>query len=315
MIMKSHLWQNILQLAQLAKSQRASLPLAAGVSLKTQSAFLQSESSQPIPDDTLLIGIFQDPPSSTPYRCRLETGGWITFLDGWDAPAELKKKLCLYVPLALSPFLAHRQKKALAIAHFAQTLDGKIATNSGASKWIGNEANLLHAHRMRALCDAILVGTNTVRQDQPKLTVRKVAGTNPLRVVLGKSRVDYSSLLESSPDPILLLGAEHCPDHPQLRSLQSDPLDCPWSGSTILEMLYQEGISSVLIEGGPKTTSSFLNDRALHLIQLHLAPMIFGSGRNCVELPEILEVQDGLSFQYHFFSSIGNGQMFTGYLA
>lgn len=314
MIMESHLWQNILQLAQLSTQYATDAPGCGGISIKGAGAFYGLKQVPKEIHQFLLIGIFQDPPKGAALRCRLEPGGWIHFLHNKDEEPELQKLLSLYLPLALSPILAHRRKKALAVAHFAQTLDGKIATNTGASKWIGNEANLEHAHRMRALCDAILVGTNTVRKDRPQLTVRRVTGKNPTRVVLGKSLVDYSSLLESSPEQILLIGANKCPDHPQLLRLKTPESKGHLEGSTILKVLFQHGISSVLVEGGPQTTSNLLKDGALHLIQLHFSPMIFGSGKNCLNLPEIFEVNEGLGFQHHFFSPIGNGQMFTGYL-
>ena len=76
------------------------------------------------------------------------------------------------------------------VAHMAQSLDGRIALPCGSSQWITGPADLEHTHRLRALCDAVLVGANTVVADDPQLTVRRVPGPNPLRVVLDpRSRV------------------------------------------------------------------------------------------------------------------------------
>jgi len=74
--------------------------------------------------------------------------------------------------------------RGLAVAHIGQSLDGRIATENGESRWITGEADLLHCHRMRAIADAVLVGARTVRADDPQLTVRRCAGDNPLRVVI-----------------------------------------------------------------------------------------------------------------------------------
>ncbi|MEO0604067.1 MAG: RibD family protein, partial [Myxococcota bacterium] len=70
------------------------------------------------------------------------------------------------------------------VAHLAQSLDGCIALPAGESQWISGHEDLVHTHRLRALCDAVLVGARTVVHDDPQLTVRHVEGPHPLRVVL-----------------------------------------------------------------------------------------------------------------------------------
>src|SRR6201998_3531932 len=83
-----------------------------------------------------------------------------------------------YLPYCFS------RPQGLAVAHIGQSLDGRIATENGESRWITGEADLLHCPRMRAIADAGLVGARTVRADNPQLTVRRCAGDNPLRVVI-----------------------------------------------------------------------------------------------------------------------------------
>ena len=92
-----------------------------------------------------------------------------------------------YIPFVLNYFKAIKSEKSYVVSHFAQSLDGKIATSTGHSKWIGNQENLVHAHRMRALCDGILVGANTYLRDNPRLTVRNVEGDDPVKIILGNS--------------------------------------------------------------------------------------------------------------------------------
>jgi len=99
-----------------------------------------------------------------------------------------------YLPFCFNYFKAIQNHKTYVISHFAQSLDGKIATNSGHSKWIGNEQNLIHAHRMRALCNGILIGANTLKKDKPMLTVRHVEGDDPVKIVLCNSCQDFIEL-------------------------------------------------------------------------------------------------------------------------
>jgi diaminohydroxyphosphoribosylaminopyrimidine deaminase/5-amino-6-(5-phosphoribosylamino)uracil reductase len=93
---------------------------------------------------------------------------------GWRAstslPDDVAVQLDLYLPYCFS------RPPGLAVAHIGQSLDGRIATENGESRWITGEADLLHCHRMRAIADAVLVGAHTVRADDPQLTVRRCAG-------------------------------------------------------------------------------------------------------------------------------------------
>ena len=93
--------------------------------------------------------------------------------------------LRIYVPVCAARYFS--PERSFVIAHMAQSLDGKVATENDNSKWIGNEANLVHAHRLRALVDGVLVGGATARQDLPSLSVRHVNGSNPARIVLSNS--------------------------------------------------------------------------------------------------------------------------------
>jgi len=217
-----------------------------------------------------------------------------------------------YLPYCFLPIYARKSKRAISIAHFAQSLDGRIATNSGDSRWIGCDENLIHAHRMRALCNGILVGSNTVAADQPKLTVRRVEGKNPIRVVLGSSKQDYTSLFESCDEPVLLLSSAEIKTNGRVHTFRLESNNGKIKSSKILELLYRQGIYSVYIEGGAITTSNFINDRAVDILQLHFSPLLFGSGKNGVVLPEISEVRKAVQFDDFHFQPIGNSMMFVG---
>ena len=219
-----------------------------------------------------------------------------------------------YLPYCFYSLQARKHKRAITIAHFAQTLDGKIATETGHSKWIGNEENLKHAHRMRALCDAILIGRSTLNHDQPKLNVRHVSGKNPARVVLSGKDADFSCLLEACDAPILVISSKDQPAKESIRHLQLPAANGRLHSDQILTCLYEQGLHTVYIEGGSMTTSNFIKDRAIDILQLHLSPQIFGSGQQSIQLPEIKEVQEAIQFSRFRFQTVGDTQMFVGHL-
>ena len=230
----------------------------------------------------------------------------------------LKKKhlkfLQIYLPFCFFKLLAISSERAVTVAHFAQTLDGKIATTSGHSRWIGNEENLIHAHRMRALCDAIMVGSGTVKLDQPRLTVRLEPGKDPHRVILGHSCEDFSSLFKACPDRITVIGREDCSFPEGIDYFKMDTGAQQIDSEAILRFLFSRGIYGVYIEGGPRTTSNFIKDKKVDVLQLHLAPMLFGSGIQAINLPHIEQVADGLQFESFRFWKMGDAIMFAGCL-
>src|SRR5206468_12479880 len=106
---------------------------------------------------------------------------------GWESllpPDDRRRPLIdLYLPIC-SGTAAH----PLTVGHLGQSLDGFIATHAGESRWVTGEENMRHMHRLRALCDAVVVGAGTVAVDDPQLTTRLVAGPNPLRIVIDPTR-------------------------------------------------------------------------------------------------------------------------------
>ncbi len=121
-----------------------------------------------------------------------------------DAPAAQAALIDLYLPLA-------EARGPYAVAHLGQSLDGRIATAAGASRWVTGEEDLLHTHRMRALADAILVGSGTLRHDDPQLTVRRCAGDHPVRVVIDCERrlgPEYRVFQDGAAPTLLLAAAD-----------------------------------------------------------------------------------------------------------
>ncbi|WKN44099.1 RibD family protein [Tunicatimonas pelagia] len=231
----------------------------------------------------------------------------------YELDEEIIDFLATYMPYCFLPIQAKKQQRAIAITHFAQSLDGKIATHQGDSKWIGNDDNLIHAHRMRALCSSILIGSHTLNYDHPSLTVRLVEGSNPRRVVICSTESDFSSLQSDTKNPVLVIGSGDDPclentEYVQLPSNDVGKIACP----DILKLLFEKGLSTVYVEGGSATTSSFLAQKSIDVLQLHIAPLIFGSGLDSFTLPEIASVSEAVQFDRFYYKPIGDTFMFVG---
>lgn len=201
----------------------------------------------------------------------------------------------LYAPLLDMP-----PQQPFAIAHLAQSLDGRIATTSGASRWLSGEEDLLHTHRMRALFDAVVAGARTVLHDDPQLTVRHCPGDHPVRVVIDAERrlSPRHRIFRDGAAPTLLIAADDRA-RPGERHGEAEIVTLPRSGTgfdpvAIRRVLAARGIFRLFIEGGGVTISRFLAARALDRLQLTIAPVLLGSGRPSMLLPEIAEPRLGL---------------------
>jgi len=232
-------------------------------------------------------------------------------LAGGGLPPEAAALFELYLPYALGSLHARRVGRPLTVSHFAQSLDGRIATDVGDSRWIGCDENRVHAHRMRALCDGILIGARTLRTDQPALTVRHTEGPDPVRIVLGHAS-DVGCLERAGPSPILVVGEGDDPTSPQVERVALPRDNGLIATTSVLRELYAHGIRSLYIEGGSTTTSAFLAEGNIDVLQLHISPMIIGPGINSFSKPGIRSVDESVRFRRYVYQPIGDGVMFVG---
>ena len=221
--------------------------------------------------------------------------------------------LRLYLPNVIGSYRARQAGKLFVVAHLAQSLDGRIACHNGESRWISNKANLFHAHRLRALNDAVMVGARTVEFDNPELTVRHVTGDNPRRVVLNAS----GSVIRNAKNYKVCSGAGG------LFLCRKDPTELPPLNGTnevhklppsedsyiapqeVAQALIERGIHSVFLEGGGRSVSLFLQTHHIDILHIHVAPRILGSGIPSFDLPEILQVDASMPMQVEHFSLEG----------
>lgn len=183
----------------------------------------------------------------------------------------------------------------LVLGQLGQSLDGKIATESGDSWYINGRLARSHLHRLRALVDAVVVGAGTAAEDRPQLNVRHVEGPDPVPVVLDpRGRVDPVGPLFArqahQPTVLHLVGADlELPDTPAGVERLVVPVDAQGrvAPQTIVQVLAGRGLGRVLIEGGGVTVSEFVDADCLDHLHLLVAPLIIGSGRPGLVLPPI----------------------------
>ncbi|MEW5739641.1 MAG: bifunctional diaminohydroxyphosphoribosylaminopyrimidine deaminase/5-amino-6-(5-phosphoribosylamino)uracil reductase RibD [Myxococcota bacterium] len=179
------------------------------------------------------------------------------------------------------------------------TLDGKLATGTGQSKWITSEEARREAHRLRNRCDAILVGANTVRLDDPELTTRLPKGRSPVRLVLDPElATDPNAKVYSDAGDvrrIVLARDERCAGAEAFRArgVEVWPLevrDGQVRLAGVLERLVKEGLMHLLVEGGSLVHQSFLREGLADEVVLFVAPKLFGDpGRTWTGALEITD--------------------------
>jgi riboflavin-specific deaminase-like protein len=208
--------------------------------------------------------------------------------------------------------------------HYAQTLDGRIATRTGHSQWISGEASLRFAHQLRATHRAVLVGVGTVLADNPRLTVRHVPGPSPWRVVADSTlRLPFDAhLLTDAPATTLLAtttraGAERIERAHRCGArvivADQDPAGRVDLGD-LLRRLAALGVDSVLIEGGRELITSALRRRLVDRLVVCIAPKIIGAGIEAIGDLDICRLSDAIEFARAGFSSLGDDVIFDGHL-
>jgi riboflavin-specific deaminase-like protein len=204
--------------------------------------------------------------------------------------------------------------------HYAQSLDGRLATRTGDSQWIGGPASLELAHQLRADHEAVLVGVGTVLADNPRLTVRLVAGSSPRRVVLDstlRTPLDAHVLTDGAAPTTLVTTHRALPERvTALRELGADVLVLPPSDSghvdltTALEAL---GCPSVLIEGGGAVITSALREKLAQRVVVCIAPRIIGAGTDAVGDLGVDRLCEALQFASSRFSVLDDDVIFDGH--
>jgi riboflavin-specific deaminase-like protein len=221
----------------------------------------------------------------------IDSLGWTVEL-GWQLQGPWHAEALQMFEL-FKPVLDFRPEgRAWVIAQLGQSLDGCVATRTGDSSFINGPENLLHLHRLRALCDAVIVGAGTVVADNPQLTTRRVAGPHPTRVLLDPQlrlagQVQTAQVFNDGQAPTLWLCDAQWHDAAVAqvgarRVLAVSGLlrhDGTMQLAHAVAALHARGLTRLFVEGGGVTVSRFLAQRCLDRLHLAVAPILIGDGR------------------------------------
>tara|TARA_Y100001968_G_scaffold280565_1_gene277185 strand:+ start:53450 stop:54547 length:1098 start_codon:yes stop_codon:yes gene_type:complete len=166
------------------------------------------------------------------------------------------------------------------ILKWAMSLDGRIALKNGQSKWISKENSRKTVHRLRSLCDAVIVGAGTVRSDNPLLTTRGLSSQEPLRVVVSNSLMlpKEADIFDTSIAPTIIAHGPNIEESiinsfkPGPEFLELDPLD----PIELLNALAKKGCNKVLWECGPQLATAAIQKDCVQELMVFIAPKLLG---------------------------------------
>ncbi len=212
-----------------------------------------------------------------------------------------------------------RHRQPFSILKYAMTLDGKIATDTGHSAWITSPESRRRVHQLRGQCDAVIVGGNTVRKDNPQLTSHGVCDRNPLRVVMSR-RLELpttANLWKTDVAPTLVFTEVNqqqakgiLPKEIEIISVNSlTPL-------TVLEHLYKRGLSSVLWECGGTLSAVALRQGVIQKLWAFIAPKLIGGNQAPTPVSDmgLKHMSEALALHQTSLETIGPDWLLQGYL-
>jgi diaminohydroxyphosphoribosylaminopyrimidine deaminase / 5-amino-6-(5-phosphoribosylamino)uracil reductase len=211
--------------------------------------------------------------------------------------------------------------RPLGILKYAMTLDGKIATDSGHSTWVSGESSRQYVHHLRAGCDAVIIGGNTLRRDNPYLTSHDPDAPNPLRVVMTrKLDVPLEAILwDTSVAPTLVVTNSGAPLEKiaRLRDRGVEVLELETlSPQGVMQHLYDRGFLSVLWECGGTLAASAIAAGVIQKVLAFIAPKIVGgsSAPSPVGDLSIQSMSEALVLERVSYQQIGTDILVQGYL-
>lgn len=223
----------------------------------------------------------------------------------------------------LNEAFTHRilYQQPFGILKYAMTLDGKIATSTGHSSWITSPTARQQVHQLRAACDAVIVGGNTVRQDHPQLTTHGQATHNPLRVVMSRS-LDLppeAPLWQTAIAPTIVF-TQSSSNHAVKAALLDQGVEvidlAELTPQAVTQQLYDRDCMSVLWECGGTLAAAALRARVIHKIWAFIAPKIIGGSGEFTPVGEmgLSQMTEALPLSRLNVAPIGPDFLLEGYL-
>ena len=201
-------------------------------------------------------------------------------------------------------------KKPFVVLKAAMTLDGKIATATGQSKWITNKTSRAYGYKLRDIYDGIMVGINTVIEDNPMLTARVDGGKNPIRIVVDSSlKIDINANVVQDKSTKTIIATTDKADKDKILKLQAQDVDVivvdkdkndKEDIEKLLDILGQQNICSILVEGGATLSGSFVAKKLVDNVYFFIDPKFIGgkeaktpvAGTGILNLQEALALKD-----------------------
>ncbi|MBE9032702.1 bifunctional diaminohydroxyphosphoribosylaminopyrimidine deaminase/5-amino-6-(5-phosphoribosylamino)uracil reductase RibD [filamentous cyanobacterium LEGE 11480] len=223
----------------------------------------------------------------------------------------------------LNEAFIHRMQhhQPFGIFKYAMTLDGKIAASTGHSHWITSPTARQKVHQLRASCDAVIVGGNTVRQDNPHLTTHDQAGSNPLRVVMSRS-LDLptdANLWHTAVAPTIVLTESGANSEVKAALLKQavEVIELPdLTPQSVMAQLYDRGCLSVLWECGGTLAATAMQQACIHKVWAFIAPKIIGGSGGFTPVGDmgLSQMTEALPITRLNIQSIGPDFLLEGYL-
>ncbi len=262
-----------------------------------------------------LLPTIETSDTSTPKR-----SGWITCgRRGWLLPTSepRSQRVSADAPVDVMALLgdvrAHHDRPYV-VLKYAQTLDGRIATSTGDSKWISGEPERVVSHGLRAACDCVMVGVGTVIRDDPELTVRMVAGASPMRAVLDTNlRIPLQAkILEPGAATTVFTTERSDPRRRAelrergVRVEVTEEHAGRVSIGAALAALRSSGTESVLVEGGAEVITALLAGGLVDRIIVGIAPVVIGAGTEAVNSLGVRTVTAGIQLENRTMLPVGD---------
>ena len=192
-----------------------------------------------------------------------------------------------------------RKNKKLVIAQIGQSIDGRIALNNGNSHYINNPKSIIYLHCLRSISDAIIVGSNTIKKDNPLLTTRKIKGTSPQRIIIdGRLSLNNKYKIFNDGNENIIFTKSN----KNIRLNNSTIIRLKEKNFTknLITQIKKLKYKNILVEGGSKTISELINNKYIDILQFMIAPILIGSGINSLNLKEISNLNKAIRPKHNF---------------
>ena len=215
-----------------------------------------------------------------------------------------------------------KTKKPFVILKVAMSVDGKIATSTGDSKYITSREARTYVHQLRSEVDAVMVGLNTVLRDNPELTPRLVKGKDPMKIVVdSRLKIPKSCNLMKDPSKLIIATTGKAPKS-AIKKFQQKGINVLISKlkngfvdlEDLMRQLGKHEIKSVMIEGGSQLNSSAIKEGVVDKVLMFTAPKIIGNGIGAIGSLGIKKINKAINLKNPVCRKIGRDVLIEGYL-